>query len=77
MSDSELLDALAAKHERDREQRIKSIKHWVRFIKDNPPEIWGSQQNKLVNSQLQSARETGLKAEHYRRVEEAGRDHDP
>lgn len=74
MSDSELRDALADKHERNREQRIESVKHWVRFIENNPPEVWGAQQNRLVDSQLRSARESGLDADHYRRVERAGRD---
>lgn len=74
MSDSELLDALDDKHERNREERIQSIKHWVQFIKDNPPEVWGPQQNKLINSQLQSARDSDLDAEHYQRIEQAGRD---
>lgn len=74
MSDSELLDALDDKHERNRQQRIESITHWVQFIKDNPPEVWGPQQNRLVDSQLRSARESDLSADHYQRVERAGRD---
>jgi len=75
MSDSELLDELDEKHERDRERRFERIERWVQFIRENPPEVWGQQQNDLVDSQLKSARESGLDAAHYRRVEEAGRDH--
>lgn len=75
MSDSELLDALEDKHGRDRERRLERIERWVRFIEENPPEVWGEQQNRLVDSQLQSARESGLDAAHYRRVERAGREH--
>ena len=72
MSDSDELDALEAKHERNREQRIEAVKHWAEYIKEHPPEVWGPQQNKVVNSQLQAARESGLDAEHYRRVRNAG-----
>lgn len=72
MRDSELLDALEEKHARNREQRLEAVKHWVQFIRDNPPEVWGPQQNDLVDSQLRSARELGLSAAHYRRVERAG-----
>lgn len=74
MSDSDLREALDAKHERNHEQRIEAIKFWIEYIEDNPPEIWGPQQNRLVDSQLRSARESGLDAELYRRVERAGRD---
>lgn len=73
MSDSELLDALDEKHEENRKQRIAAIKHWVQFIEENPPTVWGPQQNALVDSQLRSARELDLDAVHYRRVERAGR----
>lgn len=74
MSDSELLDALDDKHDQNREQRLQSIKHWVQFIKNNPPDVWGPQQNKLIDSQLQSARDSNLDVEHYKRIEQAGRD---
>lgn len=74
MSDSELHKALAEKHRANREQRILSIKRWVRYLQDEPPEVWGPQQNRLINAQLRSARDTGLDAAHYRRVDQAGRD---
>lgn len=65
---------MAEKHERNRERRIESIKRWVRYVEETPPEKWGEQQNKLVNSQLESARGTDLPAEQYRRVERGARD---
>lgn len=74
MSNSERPDTLADKHEHDREGRLEHIKFWVAFIEDHPPDVWGPQQNALVDSQLQSARESGLDAAHYRRVERAGRE---
>ncbi|MCH7660760.1 MAG: hypothetical protein IH933_09345 [Euryarchaeota archaeon] len=73
MSDSELREQLDEKHERNREQRLEAVKHWAQYIKENPPEDWGSQQNRLINSQLRSARESDLNGEHYRRVRERTR----
>ena len=72
MTDSDLRDRLDDKHERNQELRLDAIRRWVEFIEEHPPEVWGPHQNKLVESQLQSARESGLDAEHYRRVREAG-----
>ena len=72
MTDSDLRDKLDEKHERNRELRLDAIRRWVEFIEEHPPEVWGPQQNRLIESQLQSARESGLDAEHYQRVREAG-----
>lgn len=68
MPDSNRSDRLAAKQERNRQERLEGIKRWVEYVRDNPPEVWGEQQNRLVNSQLESAREAGLSAAQERRV---------
>jgi hypothetical protein len=67
-------DDLEAKHERNRQQRLSSIKRWVEFINTHDSDVWGDQQNRLINSQLESARQSGIDVEHRRRVERAGRD---
>lgn len=72
MNDSSERDALAEKRERNRKQRLKAIKRWVEYIETHDPEEWGDQQNRLVNSQLESARQSDVGAEHRRRVERAG-----
>lgn len=72
MTDSERTDSLDAKHQHNREERIAEIKRWVRYIEDNPPEVWGEQLNDLVESQLQSARDSGLSAAQYERIKQAG-----
>lgn len=74
MPNSNPSKTLAARRERNREQRIEAVKRWVAYIQEQPPESWGDQQNRLVNSQLESARQTGLDADHYRRLEDATRD---
>ena len=74
MSDSNARDALEAKHERNRQQRLQGIKRWVAYIKTHDPEEWGAQQNRLIDSQLESARQSNVGVEQRRRVERAGRD---
>ncbi len=68
MSDSNRSDRLAAKHDQNRQERLDGIRQWVEYMREQPPEVWGSQQNELVNSQLESARETALPADHEQRV---------
>lgn len=71
MSNSNEREALARKHEQIAQQRLEAIDRWVAYIQDNPAEVWGEQQNALVNSQLKSARESGLDAEAYHRIRRA------
>lgn len=74
MSDSNRREDIEAKHERNRQQRLSSIKRWVEFIKTHDADEWGDQQNRLINSQLESARQSDIDVEHRRRVERAGRE---
>lgn len=68
MTDSSERESLADKHERNRAQRLEQIKRWVKYIDANPPETWGPQLNRLVNSQLESARDADISAEQYRQI---------
>lgn len=72
MPDSNPSDGLAAKHNANRADRIAGIKRWVEYIKTHPPSDWGAQQNRLVNSQLESARETATSVAHEQRVRAFG-----
>jgi hypothetical protein len=38
-----------------REPRFKAVVRWVEYIQDNPPEVWGPQQNAVVDGQIDSA----------------------
>jgi len=53
MSDSKRLDD---KHARNREQRVVQIREWAKYVRTHPDEDWGKQVNRILNSQLQSAR---------------------
>lgn len=68
MSDSNTREHLNAKHERNREQRIEGIKRWVEYIKSEPPETWGPQQNAVVNDQLDAAQSVQTSASHQQHV---------
>lgn len=74
MTDSDEREELAAKHERNREQRLAEVKRWAEYVKTTPASEWGEQVNRVVNAQIDAAREADLPADHYRRVERAGRE---
>jgi len=68
MTDSDVHDQLAAKHERNREQRIAAVKRWVEYIKSEPVDKWGPQQNAIVDGQLDAAQHAQLSADHHQQV---------
>ncbi|GAA0290878.1 hypothetical protein [Halarchaeum salinum] len=74
MSDSNVREALNEKHERNREQRIKAVKRWVAYIKSEPPEVWGPQQNAVVDDQLEAAQHVGTSAQHQQHVKDVAAD---
>lgn len=68
MSDSNAREGLNARHERNRERRIEGVKRWVEYIKSEPPETWGPQQNAIVDDQLDSAQAVQTSVSHQQRV---------
>lgn len=74
MNDSNARDSLEAKHDRNRELRIESIKRWVEYIESEPPETWGPQQNAVVDGQLEAAQSVQTSAAHQQRVAEIADD---
>ena len=70
MNDSNARKHLDAKHERNREQRIEGIKRWAEYIKSEPPETWGPQQNAIVNDQLDAAQSVQTPASHQQHVKD-------
>jgi hypothetical protein len=44
----------------NKEDRINFVKFWVEYIKNHTDEEWSRQQNKLINSQIQTARKMKL-----------------
>jgi hypothetical protein len=70
MSDSNAREHLGAKHERNQEQRIEGIKRWVDYIRSEPPEVWGPQQNAVVDDQLDAAQSVQQSASHQQHVKD-------
>ena len=70
MNDSNAREDLDAKHEQNREQRIEGIKRWVEYVRSEPPETWGPQQNAVVDDQLDAAQSVGTSAAHQQHVED-------
>lgn len=70
MNDSNVPEYLAAKHARDREQRLEAIERWVEYIQSEPAETWGPQQNAVVDGQLDAAQHVETSAAHRLRVTE-------
>ena len=52
----------------DRPPRYEQVFRWAEYIKENPPEVWGPQQNAVVNGQIESARAVDVSAEDRERI---------
>lgn len=50
--------------------RRERIVRWIEYIEEHPPEVWGPQQNAIVNSQLASRQAMSFDAELDRQVQE-------
>lgn len=74
MSDSPVRDRLDEKHEHVHERRIEAVKRWVEYIQSEPVDVWGSQQNAVVNGQLEAAQDVGVSAAHQQHVEDVAAD---
>lgn len=69
MNDSNGRDDPHARRERHRTQRLERIRRWVEYLERTDPAVWGAQQNRLVDSQLESARQSGIDVTLRRRLE--------
>jgi hypothetical protein len=49
-------------------ERREFVKFWAKFVRENPDEVWSSQQKVLIDSQIKSARSIGLKKEEYMKI---------
>jgi crotonobetainyl-CoA:carnitine CoA-transferase CaiB-like acyl-CoA transferase len=66
--------------ERNGENRRAFIRQWAEYVRTHDDEEWARQQHKIVNSQLQSAKELSAKgdtdpAEFFRKKDEIARKH--
>jgi hypothetical protein len=54
----------------ERPPRYEQIIRWAEYIKEQPPEVWGPQQNAVVNGQLESAQAVDVSAEEKQAIRE-------
>jgi len=69
MNDSNEPDSRLSTDDRS-EQRVERIKRWVDYIRHEPPETWGPQQNAVVNDQLDAAESVRVSATDRQHVAE-------
>lgn len=70
MSDSNTKPDLPDRDER-REARLEQVRRWAEYVEREDPEVWGPQLNRLVNAQLDAAREAPVSAEELAKIEAA------
>ncbi len=51
-----------------REPRFEAVVRWAEYIQENPPEVWGPQQNAVVDGQIDSAAAVGRTPEEIERI---------
>ncbi len=54
----------------NQEARMNFVDYWADFVRTNPDEEWGKQQNALINSMLQSADQNHLSAKQYLKIKQ-------
>lgn len=69
MPDSQNSEADTVVDDSAREPRFDAVVRWVEYIQNNPPEVWGPQQNAVVNDQLDSAAAVDRTAEEIREIQ--------
>ena len=57
----------------ERPPRYDQVIRWAEYIKEHPPEVWGPQQNAVVNGQIESAQAADVSADERRRIREFAR----
>jgi hypothetical protein len=52
----------------ERQPRFEHVVRWVEYMRDNPPDVWGPQQNAVVDGQLESVQAIDRDAETEQRI---------
>ena len=75
MSDSRAPEegSAGADDDPERAPRYEQVIWWAEYIKEHPPEVWGPQQNAVVNGQIESAQAVDVSAENKKRIREFAR----
>ena len=52
----------------NKEERMNFVKYWANYVKTHSDEEWSRQQNILINSIMQNAKNSKLTKEEYLRI---------
>ncbi|OYR44323.1 MULTISPECIES: hypothetical protein [unclassified Halorubrum] len=63
-------DSAEADDDPERPPRYEQVIRWAEYINEQPPEVWGPQQNAVVNGQIESAQAVDVSAEDRKRIRE-------
>jgi hypothetical protein len=66
-------DSTEADDDPERPPRYEQVIRWAEYIESHPPEVWGPQQNAVVNGQIESAQAVDVSAEDRKRIREFAR----
>jgi len=50
------------------EDRMWFVEYWANYVKTHPDEVWSRQQNVLINSVMQNAKNSKLTGEQYLKI---------
>lgn len=50
------------------QDRMWFVEYWAKFVRNNPDEVWSKQQNVLINSMMQNAKQCSLTPEEYLKI---------
>ena len=54
----------------ERPPRYEQVIRWAEYIKEQPPEVWGPQQNAVVNGRIERAQAVDVSAEEKQAIRE-------
>jgi len=54
----------------ERPPRYEQVIRWAEYIKEQPADVWGPQQNAVVNGQIESAQAVDVSAEEKQAIRE-------
>lgn len=52
----------------NKEERMNFVEYWANYVRTHPDKDWSKQQNVLINSLMQNAKNSKLTKEQYLRI---------
>ena len=52
----------------NREERMNFVEHWANYVRTHPDRMWSRQQNVLINSLMQNAKNSKMTRKQYLKI---------